>query len=180
MATPRLLPIHLLRDNVINRACIIISSESLYASGISSKYSSTPPPPRSSRSQPPPDTYRFSTFGYNAPVDASTMLPYPMYATMQPSHTTHLPCRDSRCDSVTHTIDITPTSTVIDNYEYSRNSGNGGTVLPVTGLPMSTPTPPSSIHMRNFNTSAPRKMEESCIMLEIRNSAPDVIIMTSH
>lgn len=150
----------------------IISSDSLYGSGISGKYSATPPPPRSSSSQPPPDTYKFSTFGYNAPADASTPLPYPMYATMQPSHLTHLPCRgDSRSDSITRTIDTTPTSTVIDNCEY-RNRSNGETMLP-------PPPPPSSIHMRNFGT-APRKMEESCIMLEIRNSAPDVIIMTSH
>lgn len=152
-------------------------SDSLYACGISGKYSATPPPPRSSSSQPPPDTYKFSTFGYHSPADASTPLPYPMYASMQPLHTTHLPpCRgDSRCDSVTHTIDITPTSTVIDNYEY-RNGSNGETVL---HHPPPPPSSSSSISMRNFN-APPRKMEESCIMLEIRNSAPDVIIMTSH
>lgn len=170
---------YILCTNNYNIIILSFSSESLYAGGISGKYSATPPPPRSSSSsQPSPDTYKFSTFGYHAPCDASvTTLPYPMYATMQqPTHTTHLPSSrgDSRCDSVTHTIDITPTSTVIDNYEY-RNNGNGDLVL--QSLP--TPPPPSSIHMRNFN-SVPRKMEESCIMLEIRNSAPDVIIMTSH
>lgn len=157
----------------------LFSSESLFAGDISSKFASTGPPTPSSSSQPPPDTYKFSTFGYhNAPpsADASSTLQYPMYSTRHP---THLPCRDSRCDSVTHTIDITPTSTVIDNYEYINR--NCETVLPPQQHQPTPPPPPSSsiANMRNFN-SAPRKMEESCIMLEIRNSAPDVIIMTSH
>lgn len=181
---------------IIFGKCVCISifrSDSLYAGGIiSSKYSSTPPPPsqsRSSHSQPPSDNYKFSTFGYRPPSvgASSTQLSHhhPMYATMH-----HPSCvRDSRSDSVTHTIDITPTSTVIDNYEYinSGSSGGGGggggeTILPP---PLSHVTTMPTIHATHgrhpyAHAQPPRKMEESCLMLEIRNSAPDVIIMTSH
>lgn len=61
------------------------------------------------------------------------------------------------------------TRTPLDNYEQITK--------------FDAPPPPLPASVRNYGTASKKpvvKMEESRLMLEIRNSAPDVIIMTSH
>lgn len=113
-----------------------------------------------------------------ATVDASSPSSYvpiqqhPHYPTMYRDR------YDNTEPSTAHTIDATPSNAVIDNYERMHKCETGAALIMA-----STPPPPPPSHTlgnsaRNFNAPK-KKMEESCIMLEIRNSAPDVIIMTT-
>lgn len=85
---------------------------------------------------------------------------------MTPVNSSTLPYRDRSM----HRVDIPPAHTLIDNYEHLNKFE--------TQLPPPPPPAVAAATLRAYNT--PKKMEESRIMLEIRNSAPDVIIMTSH
>lgn len=64
----------------------------------------------------------------------------------------------------TGTPDSTPTTIEMEGYGHLRD----------------LPPPPLPPNMEKHFGKGGRKMEESRVCLEIRNSAPDVIIMTSH
>lgn len=125
--------------------------------------------------QQPPDTYKFSTFGYN-PSDSNISIAGTTGAIVQdiPMHS-YRHCRES-----TRAETASPSNIGVYNYEpvYKYSSPSPvGTTASSTGTATTT-----SNDMRTFTggTKKPSKMEESHILLEIRNSAPDVIIMTSH
>ncbi|XP_055323319.1 uncharacterized protein LOC129578577 [Sitodiplosis mosellana] len=147
-------------EGVCDMACQ--TRESLFASGISS---STKLPPSNTQA---PGTYKFSTFGYN-PLDDDVVVG----AQEIPMQSTY----DRRDAS------ITPKSTspgvgVVYTYEHPSKYET-----PSPAPSSATTTTTSSNPLRTFGSGPKKnavKMEQSQLMLEIRNSAPDVIIMTSH
>lgn len=128
----------------------------LFASGISS---STKLPPSNTQA---PGPYKFSTFKYN-PLDGDVVgvQEIPMQSTY-----------DRRDASITPNRLESTSPGVVYTYEHPNK--------------YETPSPaPSSTttSLRTFGSGPKKnavKMEQSQLMLEIRNSAPDVIIMTSH
>ena len=82
-----------------------------------------------------------------------------------PGEKSTCPHRHSTNRDKSQVIGMTPTSIEMDDF----------------GQLTEIPPPPLPPSLRNFDpTKKNIKMEESRVMLEIRNSAPDVIIMTSH
>lgn len=135
--------------------------DSLFASGISS---STKLPPSNTQA---PGTYKFSTFGYN-PLDDDVVVVGAQDIAMQSTY-------DRRNASITPKS-TSPAVGVVYTYEHPNKYETP------SPAPSSTTTTASN-PLRTFGTGPKKntvKMEQSQLMLEIRNSAPDVIIMTSH
>lgn len=135
--------------------------DSLFASGISS---STKLPPSNTQA---PGTYKFSTFGYN-PLDDDVVVVGVQDIAMQSTY-------DRRDASITPKS-TSPAVGVVYTYEHPNKYETP------SPAPSSTTTTASN-PLRTFGTGPKKntvKMEQSQLMLEIRNSAPDVIIMTSH
>lgn len=131
-----------------------------------------------------PGTYKFSTFGYNPHDENAIVQDIPMHS---------YPRRGSSI--VTHRLDsITPAHAAMYSYEsiVPAKYDSPSPVPSTTATSITTVTTAASIagatgahtpNLRTFNGAPkknPIKMEQSQLMLEIRNSAPDVIIMTSH
>lgn len=132
--------------------------ESLFASGISSN---TKLPPSNTK---PPGAYKFSTFGYNPLDDDVIAQEIPMQSTYNRRDASITPNRfDGTSPGVVYT------------YEHPNKYDT----------PSPAPSSTATTSLRTFTGGGSKKnsvkMEQSQLMLEIRNSsAPDVIIMTSH
>lgn len=118
-----------------------------------------------------PGTYKFSTFGYKPHDENPIVQEIPMQ------------CYSKRDSSIASNRleSITPSNAGIYSYEHPSKYGTPSPVSSST--PTTATTTMDTPNMRTFNTGSKKntvKMEQSQLMLEIRNSAPDVIIMTSH
>lgn len=135
----------------------IFCRESLFVTGISS---STKLPPSNTHA---PGTYKFSTFGYN-PLDDDVV-----GAQEIPMQSTY----DRRDASITSNRLECVSPGVVYTYEHPNKYET----------PSSASSSTTTTNLRTFGGGSKKntvKMEQSQLMLEIRNSAPDVIIMTSH
>lgn len=135
--------------------------DSLFASGISS---STKLPPSNTK---PPGTYKFSTFGYNPLDDDVVAQEIPMQSTYH-----------RRDASITPNRSDGTSPGVVYTYEHPNKYDT-----PSPASSSTTTTAAATNNLRTFTGGSKKnsvKMEQSQLMLEIRNSAPDVIIMTSH
>lgn len=139
-------------EGVCDMACQ--TGSSLSGSGISG---TTKLPPAHTQ---PPGTYKFSTFGYNPLDDDIGVQEIPMQSTYD----------RHRIASITPNRYDATSPGVVYTYEHPCK------------YEMPLPAPSSATtNLRTFTgTGRNVKMEQSQLMLEIRNSAPDVIIMTSH
>lgn len=137
-----------------NHNASLFCRSSLSGSGISG---TTKLPPSHTQ---PSGTYKFSTFGYNPLDDDIGVQEIPMQSTYD----------RHRIASITPNRYDATSPGVVYTYEHPCK------------YEMPLPAPSSATaNLRTFTgTGRNVKMEQSQLMLEIRNSAPDVIIMTSH
>lgn len=175
---------------------IVNCSDSLFETGISS--SSSGSKFTQSNSQPP-DTYKFSTFGYNnatspyAPIhhhqgqqqeqqQQRTAPHYYRCATNRDCYENRVAAQFDAAQNVVQYAHVpfassTPSAPPSTTATLSSHDEIDADIsLPPPPPPPSSHTPVNNAH--NFNAPK-KKTEESRIMLEIRSSAPDVIIMTA-
>lgn len=153
--------VHIYLASLPNVFCIYWNCRSsLSGSGISS---STKLPPSNTQ---PPGTYKFSTFGYNPLDDDIGVQEIPMQSTY-----------DRRIASITPNRFDAPSPGFVYTYEHPTKYETPSPVVPSSATTnLRTFTGGGGGGTRKSNV----KTEHSQLTLEIRNSAPDVIIMTSH